>query len=106
MHALENYTDDGILRGFWEATGMKVEDLTGCCNPAQMTVDAEGNFITSEKGVVRIKKYKASGEFLGVIAEPDKFPQGIHAPEVIVTDDNKIVALDFDQKMIRFFEYK
>lgn len=106
MHALENYTDDGILRGFWDAPGMNIEDLAGCCNPAQMTIDAEGNVITSEKGIVRIKKYKASGEFIGVIAEPDKFPKGIHAPEVIISSDNKIVALDFDQKMIRFFEYK
>ncbi len=107
MHALENYTDEGILRGYWEAPGMKLEELSGCCNPAQMTIDAEGNFITGEKGVVRIKKYKASGEFIGVIAEPSKFAlRGLLAPEVVVTADNQIVALDFDQKMIRFFEYK
>ncbi len=107
MHALENYSDEGILRGYWEAPGMKIDELSGCCNPAQMTIDADGNFITSEKGLVRIKKYKASGEFIGVIAEPKKFAtRGLLAPEVIVTDNNQVVALDFDQKMIRFFEYK
>ena len=106
MHALENYTDDGILRGFWERTSMKIDGFSGCCNPAQMTIDHEGNFITSEKGVVRMKIYKPSGELIGIVAEPAKFENGIHAPEPVVTESGQIIALDFDQKMIRYFDKK
>lgn len=106
MHALENYTDDGILRGYWEKISMKIEGFSGCCNPAQMTIDANGNFITSEKGVIRMKIYKPSGELIGVVAEPEKFADGIHAPEPVVTESGQIIALDFDQNMIRYFEKK
>lgn len=106
MHALENYTDDGILRGYWEKTSMKIDGFSGCCNPAQMTIDAQGNFITSEKGLVRMKIYKPSGELIGIVAEPAKFKDGENAPEPVVTESGQIIALDFDQRMIRYFEKK
>ncbi len=107
MHALENYTDDGTLRGFWEKATLKIEGFGGCCNPAQMTVDSEGNFITSEKGLVRIKIYKASGELIGVVAPPDKFEKNAYyAPEVAVNEQGVIFALDFETNMIRIFEKK
>ena len=103
MHALENYTDDGELRGYWDKISMKIEGFGGCCNPAQMTIDTEGNFITSEKGLVRIKIYKPSGEMIGVVAAPEAFGNGKHAPEVAVNEAGGIYALDFDQQMIRYF---
>lgn len=106
MHALENYSDEGLLRGYWEKATMKVEGFGGCCNPAQMTIDANGNFITSEKGMVRMKIYKPSGELIGVVAAPDKFKNAFTAPEPVVTESGTIIALDFEQKMIRFFEKK
>lgn len=106
MHALENYADDGTLRGFWDKISMKIEGFSGCCNPAQMTIDAEGNFITSEKGLVRIKIYKPSGELIGVVAPPKAFPDEYHAPEVAVNESGGIYALDFDQHMIRYFVKK
>lgn len=105
-HALENYTDDGKLRGFWDKSTMKIEGFSGCCNPAQMTIDSDGNFITSEKGLVRIKIYKASGELIGVVAAPDKFKNTYYAPEVVVNQQGVIFALDFETKMIRVFEKK
>lgn len=105
-HALENYTDEGELRGYWEKTSMKIEGFSGCCNPAQMTIDSNGNFITGEKGMVRIKIYKASGELIGVVAPPDKFAEGEKAPEPVVTESGTIIALDYNQKQIRFFERK
>lgn len=106
MHALENYTDDGILRGYWDKSTMKIEGFSGCCNPAHMTIDSEGNFITSEKGLVRIKIYKASGELIGVVAAPDKFKNTYYAPEVAVNEQGVVFALDFESKMIRIFEKK
>lgn len=106
MHSFENYTDDGELRGFWDKISMKIEGFAGCCNPAQMTIDSEGNFITSEKGLVRIKIYKPSGELIGIVAAPDKFKGAYYAPEVAVNEQGVIFALDFETKMIRIFEKK
>lgn len=105
-HALENYTLDGRMREFWKQSSMKIEGFSGCCNPAHFTFLADGSFVTSEKGLVRIKIYKPSGEFKCVVAAPDKFTEEGHAPEVVADEAGLIYALDFDKKMIRLFEPK
>jgi len=62
--------------------------------------------VTSEKGTIRIKVYKPSGEFLGVVADPSKFKDNVHAPDVAVDGLGNIYALDIDRKMIRLFVKK
>lgn len=103
-HAFENYTYDGNLRAYWENSSMKIEGFSGCCNPAHYAFLPDGSFVTSEKGMVRIKVYKPSGELLGVVAPPDKFKDDGHAPDITVDGSGNIYALDFDKKMIRLFE--
>ena len=105
-HALENYTPDGQLRNWWQASSIKVEGFSGCCNPAHFAFLPDGSFVTSEKGMVRIKTYKPSGEFSGVVAAPSKFSESGHAPDVAVDNEGNIYALDTDKKMIRLFVKK
>lgn len=106
LHALENYTAEGNLRAHWQNTGMRPEGFSGCCNPSHFTFLDDGRFVTSEKGLVRIKTYKRSGEFEGVVAEPAKFADEGRAPDVAADSQNNIYALDFDRKIIRVFEPK
>lgn len=106
LHALENYTAEGNLRAHWKNTGMRPEGFSGCCNPSHFTFLDDGRFVTSEKGLVRIKTYKRSGEFEGVVAEPAKFADEGRAPDVAADSQNNIYALDFDKKVIRVFEPK
>lgn len=106
LHALENYTYNGNLRSHWENTSMRPEGFSGCCNPSHFTFLNDGRFVTSEKGLVRIKTYKRSGEFEGVVAEPAKFVDQGRAPDVAADSQNNIYALDFDKKVIRVFEPK
>ena len=106
QHAFENYTFDGELRGFWEKTAMTIEGFSGCCNPAQMAVLPDGSFVTAEKGMVRIKVHKASGELLSVVAPPEAFEGETHAPDLAVSPSGDIYALDFERKMIRVFQLK
>lgn len=103
-HAIENYTFDGDLRGFWKLSAMTIEGFSGCCNPAEMTVTADGSFVTSEKSMVRIKIYDASGKLKTVVAPPEKFREEGKAPEVVIDEAGIIYALDFDRNMIRMFE--
>jgi hypothetical protein len=105
-HSLENYTSDGVLRTFWENQSIKIEGFNGCCNPAHFAFTQDGSFVTSEKDLVRVKIYKPSGEFLGVVAPPSKFEAKGHAPDVAVDDQGNIYALDFDRKVIRLFVKK
>jgi hypothetical protein len=106
LHALENYTEDGNLREHWNNTTMQTEGFSGCCNPAHFTFLPDGRFVTSEKGLVRIKTYKPSGEFEGVVAAPSKFKDEGEAPDIATDSQGNIYALDFDKKMIRVFEPK
>jgi hypothetical protein len=85
---------------------MQTEGFSGCCNPAYFTFLPDGRFVTSEKGLVRIKTYKPSGEFEGVVAAPAKFKDDGEAPDVAADSQGNIYALDFDKKMIRVFEPK
>lgn len=106
LHAIENYTDDGKLRTYWENSSINIEGFSGCCNPAQMAIFPDGTFVTAEKGLVRIKIYKPSGEFYGVVATPGMFKEDGQAPDLAVTPAGDIYALDFDKNRIRVFQPK
>ncbi|MCD4709554.1 MAG: hypothetical protein K8R52_01805 [Bacteroidales bacterium] len=104
-HALENYADDGRLRGYWENLSFEIEGFLGCCNPARITTMADGSFVTCEKGLVRIKIYDQSGKLKSVVASPELF-NGVKgtAPEVCVDENDVVYALDFENDMVRVFE--
>ena len=106
LHSFENYTFEGSLRSYWKSTSIKTEGFSGCCNPAHYTFLQDGSFVTSEKGMVRIKIYKPSGEFSGVVAAPNKFKDEGEAPDIAVDSQGNIYALDFDRKVLRVFELK
>jgi hypothetical protein len=104
-HAIENYTDDGELRGYWESMSFEIDGFLGCCNPARITTLIDGSFVTSEKGVVRIKIYDQSGALKSVVAPPDLFKdEGEKAPEVCADENDIIYVLDFENDMVRVFE--
>ncbi len=105
-HALENYSDDGRMRGYWESQSFEIEGFLGCCNPARITTMEDGSFVTSEKGMVRIKIYDQSGRLKSVVAIPSQFKEEGKAPDVCVDDKGVVYALDYDRNVIRVFEPK
>ena len=106
MHSIQNYSFTGELRGYWEKASITIDGFSGCCNPANFTFLPNGNFITSEKGLVRIKEYKPSGELVAVVAAPSKFEEEGKSPDVTTDNDGNIWVLDKDKKLIRVFESK
>lgn len=105
-HSLENYNPDGSIRTSWGVSSFKIEGFTGCCNPAQFALLSDNSFITSEKGMPRIKWYDQKGNFKGVVASPDMFKQGWYAPDLAIDAEQRVLALDFDRKQVRIFENK
>ena len=81
----------------------EIDGFNGCCNPAKFAFLPDGRFLTSEKGLVRIKVYSPSGEFESVVAAPSVFTEDGHAPDLAVDEQGNVIALDIDKKMIRFF---
>jgi DNA-binding beta-propeller fold protein YncE len=118
-HRIEAYTFDGDLEFWWGKASMEIEGFCGCCNPANFTIDTEGNFITSEKGLVRVKVYDSEGEFVGVVASPEQLFRGgakyagqvvteSQAPgfDVAVDNEGKVYVLDTIKNIVRVFKRK
>jgi hypothetical protein len=104
LHSIQNYATDGRFRRQWGQPSFSPEGFSGCCNPSYITFLHDGRFVTSEKGLVRIKIYKESGVLESVVAPPDLFKNGLKAPAIASMKNDIIVALDFDRNMIRIFE--
>jgi hypothetical protein len=104
-HTFENFNKDGSLRTSWGVTSMKIEGFSGCCNPAHFAILDDNSFITSEKGMPRIKLYDQHGQFLGIVAPPAAF-SGTLAPDIAIDKHNRIIALDFERQHVRIFERK
>ena len=103
-HALERYSDEGRLMGFWERRSFEIDGFLGCCNPARITSMEDGAFITSEKKMIRIKIHEPSGELRSVIALPGQFEEEGKAPDVCAGPGGVVYALDFERMQIRIFE--
>jgi hypothetical protein len=105
-HTLENYNKDGSIRTSWGKASLKIDGFCGCCNPAEFTMLPDNSFVTSEKGMPRIKLYDQHGVLKGIVASPDMFGDGFRAPEVAVDTEERILALDYDRKQVRIFVKK
>ena len=106
VQSIQNFTADGKLRGHWGNSGYKNEDFTGCCNPAHFTVLSDGSFVTCEKGLVRIKVHKPSGELDSFVAAPEKFGKDTAPLDLAADELDNVYALDISLAMIRKFERK
>ena len=102
-HQFQKYSTTGELLSFWEKTSMEIDGFSGCCNPAHFCMLPNGNFVTSEKGMIRIKIHDTTGNFVSVVAPPSKFPENIHALDVCADEQGNIYGLDYDLKLIRVF---
>jgi hypothetical protein len=103
IHAIQNYSETGRLRGYWRKASFGTDGFSGCCNPSFIAFLSDDSFVTSEKGLIRIKIHHPSGEFITMVAAPERFKNGSHAPAIAVDDNDNIIALDFDRNLIRFF---
>jgi WD40 repeat protein len=105
-HSLENYTVDGDFRSSWGESGMGREGFSGCCNPSHMVILEDGSFVTSEKGLPRVKVYNRIGELVSVVAPTELFIEGTVGLDLAVDSSQKIYVLDPLQKIVRIFSKK
>ncbi|MHC4214976.1 MAG: NHL repeat-containing protein [Planctomycetota bacterium] len=78
MHRIEAYTFDGDFENScsWGEFSSAIDGFVGCCNPVNFAILSDGNFITCEKGLVRVKVYNAEGKFTAVVAGPEQLIPG------------------------------
>lgn len=102
-HKLVHFNSDGTMLSAWGETSTEVEGFCGCCNPSHFAIMQDGSFITAEKGIVRVKKYDATGKFVGAIAGPDYFQQSSTGLEIAINSENEILVLEPAASKIHIF---
>ena len=105
-HRLEQYNPDGNLTASWGESSMTTEGFCGCCNPSNFAIMSDGSFVTSEKGIERIKVYRPGGIFRNMVAGPHSFIEGTRGIDLAVDRQDRILALDPEKKQVRVFTLK
>ena len=100
---IENFTSDGRLRSSWSSPGMNIEGFSGCCNPAHIALLPNGDFVTAEKNIVRVKIYDATGKFKCVVATPQQFAEDAKILDIATDSEGKIYVLDSKTEGVRVF---
>lgn len=82
-HQVQAYTFEGDYETGWGEPSAGIKGFCGCCNPAHFALLPDGRFVTSEKGLARVKIYSAKGDFEGVVAGPESFPKHRDNPAAV-----------------------
>ena len=56
---VEKYSPEGKRGTMWGRSSMELDGFSGCCNPTHIAVMPDGRFVTTEKGLPRVKVYAA-----------------------------------------------
>lgn len=105
-HKLLHFDSTKHMIHSWGNASAAVEDFCGCCNPSHFAIMSDGSFITAEKGIVRVKKYDANGNFVGAIAGPEHFQQSSTGLEIAINSHNEILVLEPAVSKIHIFNLK
>lgn len=113
-HRVEAYTFDGDLEFAWGNPGAAIENFCGCCNPTNLALLADGRAVTFEKGIPRVKVYKADGRFEAVVAGTESFADNarvcgpndctVGGLDGVVDSAGRIYILDFVAGDVRVME--
>jgi sugar lactone lactonase YvrE len=102
-HKFILFSPDGDVLSSWERSGADIEGFSGCCNPCHIAIRADGSFVTSEKGLVRVKIHAVTGSLVGVLAGPDRFGPDTRGIDLAVDGNGRILALDPERAVILVF---
>jgi len=102
-YKLEKYGNDGSLLASWGEPSASIEGFAGCCNPSNFTFLPDGLFVTSEKGIERVKIYSQDGKFLALVAGPEAFDEGTHGLDLAATANGWILVIDPSRNQLRIF---
>jgi len=126
LRRIEAYTFDGYLEFWWGKFSSAVEGFCGCCNPVNFAIlkgprsaGIDDNFVTCEKGLIRVKIYDPEGAFVGVVAGSEQLVEGGASRvsefgagsqaggfDVAVDAQGRIFVLDTINNVVRIFTRK
>jgi hypothetical protein len=116
-HRVEVFTQDGIAQPEWNwgESSTSLSGFAGCCNPIGLAVLDDGRILTVEKGIYRVKIFKAAGQLDSVVAGPgtlESIPPetGRTPPKPIqryfsaaVLSEGRVAVFDYEYAVIHLF---
>ena len=103
---LELYTADGTMTRSWGKASFAIDGFSGCCNPTDFAILPGGKFVTSEKGLPRVKVYTADGKFEGVVAGGETFKPNVVGLDLATDPQGHVFVLDPASKSVRVYVSK
>lgn len=101
---VEAYSFDGALKSHWGRQSEDIDGFCGCCNPTAIALLPAGlGFVTSEKGLPRVKVYDNCGLFSSVVGGPETFAAVAGGFDLAVDSQGRIMVLDTAAKAVRVF---
>ncbi len=104
LHELESFDDSGRMTSFWDRTSMQLDGFSGCCNPSHIAILSDGSFVTSEKGIVRVKIHAPTGDFRCIVAGPEAFDDGTHGIDLAVNSHDDIFLIVPNKNEVRIYK--
>jgi glucose/arabinose dehydrogenase len=101
--SVEVYDALGNLKASWGKSGLDLAGFSGCCNPTDLALLADGRVVTAEKGIPRVKVYSAAGAFESVVAPPDALSTAAAGMDLAVDSQGRVLVLDPPARAIRVF---
>lgn len=101
LHTFEKYDEQGNYKSSWHRTSMDLDGFSGCCNPTHFAMLSDGAFVTSEKGLVRIKIHEPNGDYRCVVARPIDFEPEEKGIDLAVNSKDEIYLIVPSQKEVR-----
>ncbi len=102
-HRVTSWGLDGSPLGSFGKFGqMNPEDFVGCCNPVNLAVTRDGNIVTAEKVVPRVKVYGPEGKLLGLIG-PEHFDAKCTHLHLAVDSRGRILVADPVRLEVKIF---
>jgi hypothetical protein len=103
-HRVTGWVLDGSPVADFGKFGMQnPSDFVGCCNPVNIAVTPDGNIVTAEKMISRVKVYDPEGKLLALIGPEHFDPQCTHI-HLAVDSRGRILAADPVRREIKIFE--
>jgi hypothetical protein len=113
-HRVEEWRTDGIRLRAWGGSGMQIERFSSCCNPCALAVLPDGDIVTAEHALPRVKVYSPEGKLQSVVAgvellrgnmQDEKTP---NKPQLNLAADSagRIYVLDPAEGAVRIFKRK
>jgi len=103
-HSIALYSGGGSSTNSWGTLSSDIKGFTGCCNPTDIALTKDGYFVTSEKGIPRVKIYDPKGNFVCIVAPAEVFDSTADSLDLAVDSKGRVLVLDATRKCIRVFE--